>query len=95
MNPSLSPSTTSSSLCGCHVGSTQPAVGPGSWLTPEQVVEYVRGAVTLGTLRNYRSARIGPRYLKVGRSIFYTVGAISDWLAELAVEDDLRWRDRL
>jgi hypothetical protein len=58
-------------------------------------VEYLRGAVTLGTLRNYRSARIGPRYLKVGRSIFYTLSSVDDWLAELSATDDLRWNDRL
>lgn len=80
--------------CGCHTPSAG-VTGPASWLTPEQVVEYVRGAVTLGTLRNYRSARIGPRHRKVGRSIFYTVEAINDWLAELALVDERRWRDQL
>lgn len=80
--------------CGCHASGTN-FVGPASWLSPEQVVDYVRGAVTLGTLRNYRSARIGPRYLKVGRSIFYNVEAVNDWLAELALEDERRWKDQM
>jgi hypothetical protein len=92
MNPP--PSPTNGCTCGCHATGMD-SIGPASWLTPEQVVEYVRGAITLGTLRNYRSARIGPRHLKVGRSIFYTVEAINHWLAELAVEDERRWRDQL
>ena len=81
--------------CDCHASGTKPVVGPDSWLTPEQVVEYVRGAVTLGTLRNYRSARIGPRYHKVGRSIFYATESVNAWLSALAVDDELRWNDRI
>lgn len=92
MNPLTS--AISGCSCGCHASGTNSA-GPASWLTPEQVVDYLRGAVTLGTLRNYRSARIGPRHRKVGRSIFYTVEAINDWLAELALEDERRWKDQL
>ena len=82
------------SVCGCHLGPVGPE-GTARWLTPEQVVAYVHGAVSLGTLRNYRSARIGPRYLKVGRSVFYTVDSVQDWLTELSREDDLRWNDSL
>lgn len=80
--------------CGCHASSAHTG-GRMLWLTPEELVEHLRGAVTLGTLRNYRSARTGPRYLKVGRSIFYTLESVNDWLAELATEDELRWNDRL
>jgi hypothetical protein len=85
------PSPINGCSCGCHA-SGMDSVRP-AWLTPEQVVEYVRGAVTLGTLRNYRSARVGPRFLKVGRTIFYTVESIDAWLAELTVDADHRWRD--
>ena len=91
---STPPSSINACHCGCHTAPANPS-GPDSWLTPEEVVEYVRGAVTLGTLRNYRSARVGPRHLKVGRSVFYTVEAINDWLSELAVADERRWRDQL
>lgn len=81
--------------CGCQACAAHraDARGPETWLTPEEVVDYVRGAVTLGTLRNYRSARVGPRFLKVGRTIFYTVESIDAWLAELTVDADHRWRD--
>ena len=79
--------------CGCHRLRT--SLTTAAWMTPEQVVEYVHGAVTVGTLRNYRSARIGPRYRKVGRAVFYTVDSIHDWLAELSRDDDLRWNDNL
>ena len=78
--------------CDCHPDAFA-ADDPRAWLTPEELVEHLRGAVSLGTLRNYRSARTGPRYLKVGRSIFYTVESVNGWLAELAAEDELRWND--
>jgi len=84
---------TSSCSCGCHHDESVADV-PTTWLTPEELVEHLRGAVTVGTLRNYRAARIGPRYLKVGRSIFYTLDNVNDWLAELAAADELRWNDR-
>ena len=85
---------TSSCSCGCHPDASV-ADGPKTWLTPEELVQHLRGAVTLGTLRNYRAARTGPRYLKVGRSIFYTLESVDTWLAELAVDDERRWNDRL
>ena len=93
----IDPVSINSCVCGAgsHRDGTHDASDPAFWLTPDQVVAYVRGAVTLGTLRNYRSARIGPRHLKVGRSIFYTVESVHAWLADLAADDELRWNDRL
>lgn len=84
---------TSTCSCDCHPRAS--VARPKTWLTPEELVEHLRGAVTLGTLRNYRAARTGPRYLKVGRSVFYTLESVDTWLAELAVADDLRWNDRV
>jgi hypothetical protein len=64
------------------------------WLTPEEVVSLMRGAFTLGTLRNYRSARIGPAYVKLGRAIFYPRAEVDAWLEEQVRLSDERWNDR-
>ena len=39
------------------------------WLTSEQVEEEY--GIPAGTLRNWRSAKIGPRYSKTGREVRY------------------------
>ncbi|MEC5291756.1 helix-turn-helix domain-containing protein [Aurantimonas sp. C2-6-R+9] len=49
------------------------------YLTPEEVAERYRGAITIGTLRNWRSMRIGPAYVKVGKSVLYPVNEIEAW----------------
>lgn len=49
------------------------------YLTPEEVAERYRGTITIGTLRNWRSMRIGPAYLKVGKSVLYPVNEIEAW----------------
>lgn len=67
---------------------------PSTWMTPDEVVDYVRGAVTLGTLRHYRSARIGPSFVKVGRAVFYPAPAVHQWLADEASAAEDRWHDR-
>lgn len=86
-----SPTTTHCS-CGCRACAAPraDARGPETWLTPEQVVEYVRGAVTLGTLRNYRSARGGPRFLNCALTIRSAVddAALVEYLPALAVYAD-------
>ena len=40
-------------------------------LTPEQAVDVFGGAVTVGTLRNWRFLGQGPKYLKIGRRVLY------------------------
>jgi hypothetical protein len=49
------------------------------YLTPEEVSERYRGAVSVGTLRNWRSMRIGPSYVKVGKGVLYPVGELEAW----------------
>ena len=49
------------------------------YLTPEEVVIRYRGEMSVGTLRNWRSMRIGPPYIKFGRSILYPVYALDEW----------------
>lgn len=51
----------------------------GKFLTPEEVAERYRGAVSLGTLRNWRKKRYGSAFLKIGRSILYLVEEFDTW----------------
>jgi hypothetical protein len=49
------------------------------FLTPEEVAERYRGEVSVGTLRNWRSMRIGPSFVKIGRAILYPVTELDAW----------------
>ena len=48
------------------------------YLTPEEVVDRYRGGVSLGTLRNWRTRRIGPSYIKIGKAVLYPVEELED-----------------
>ena len=39
------------------------------FLTADEVAERYRGEISLGTLRNWRSARIGPTFVKIGKAV--------------------------
>jgi hypothetical protein len=41
------------------------------FLTLNEVVERYRGQISEGTLRNWRSMRVGPSFLKVGKGVPY------------------------
>jgi Helix-turn-helix domain len=45
--------------------------------TPEEVSEYLR--VTVKTLKNWRSLRTGPRYLKAGGRVRYRWADVERW----------------
>ena len=49
------------------------------FLTAEEVAERYRGEVSVGTLRNWRSARIGPAFVKIGKAILYPVEELDAW----------------
>ena len=49
------------------------------YLTPSEVVQRYRQQLTLGTLRNWRSKRIGPSYVRVGKSILYAAASLDEW----------------
>ena len=49
------------------------------FLTAEEVVARYRGEVTSGTLRNWRSARVGPDFLKIGKAVLYPVDGLDEW----------------
>jgi hypothetical protein len=41
------------------------------FLTLNEVIERYRGQISEGTLRNGRSMRVGPSFLKVGKAVLY------------------------
>lgn len=49
------------------------------YLTEAEVVERYRHAVSSGTLRNWRTQRTGPAYVKVGKAVLYPISALDDW----------------
>jgi hypothetical protein len=50
-----------------------------TFLTAEEVVLRYRGEITLGTLRNWRSMRIGPTFVKIGKAVLYPVLELEAW----------------
>ena len=50
--------------------------------TPEEVAEYL--GLTAKTLKNWRSLRIGPRYLKTGGRVRYRWADVEKWHDERA-----------
>lgn len=48
-------------------------------LTEQEVIARYRGAITIATLQAWRTHRTGPTYLKVGRTVLYSRGALSVW----------------
>lgn len=53
--------------------------GETRYLTDEEVAERYRGAISTGTLRNWRAARVGPAYIKSGKSVLYSAEALDAW----------------
>lgn len=49
------------------------------YLTLAEVIERYRGQVSEGTLRNWRSMRIGPSFLKIGKAVLYPVEELDRW----------------
>ena len=56
-----------------------PVVASLAFLTEEEVSGRYRGAVSAGTLRNWRSKHVGPPYLKVGKSVLYPLEGLLTW----------------
>ncbi|QJB21856.1 hypothetical protein KNU94_gp76 [Xanthomonas phage FoX2] len=51
------------------------------YLTPSQLVARWGKAVTTGTPSNWRSQWKGPAYVKPGRSVRYTLAAVTEYEA--------------
>jgi hypothetical protein len=43
------------------------------------VVERYRGQISEGTLRNWRSMRIGPSFIKIGKAVLYPSDELDRW----------------
>jgi predicted DNA-binding transcriptional regulator AlpA len=54
-------------------------VDPNEMLSPSEAAKLIRQQVT--TLSAWRNLDKGPRYLKVGRSVFYLRSDLQAWLA--------------
>ncbi|MFP1132610.1 helix-turn-helix transcriptional regulator [Asticcacaulis sp. AND118] len=50
-----------------------------TFLTPEEVAERYRGSISVGTLRNWRSMKIGPSFVKIGKAVLYHVDELDAW----------------
>lgn len=55
------------------------------YLTPEEVTERFRGAISTGTLANWRAMRVGPAFVKIGKSIVYPVPELDEWANQQTV----------
>jgi hypothetical protein len=68
------------------------------FLTLNEVVERYRGQISEGTLRNWRSMRIGPSFIKIGKAILYPLEELDRWDRRSLVVADLHdrslWRKR-
>ena len=74
--------STETSPCQCATSPIQSIVRD-AYLTPAQLVDYLDGAVTETTLRNWRCDRRGPTPTVIGRDVRYRVKVVDEWLAEL------------
>lgn len=55
-----------------------PPAGP-VFLTVEEVIKRYRAQVSEGTLRNWRSMRIGLSFIKIGKAILYPLEQLDRW----------------
>lgn len=49
------------------------------YLTAEEVAERYRSEISVGTLRNWRVARIGPTFIKIGKAVLYPIDELDAW----------------
>jgi hypothetical protein len=54
-------------------------MGDRKYLTVEEVWERYRGAVSVGTLRNWRTMRVGPAFVKIGKAVLYPIAELDAW----------------
>jgi hypothetical protein len=64
------------------------------YLTAEEVAERYRGAVSVGTLRNWRAMRVGPAFVKSGKQSSTqltgsTLGRRKTWCRAVRLDDCL------
>ena len=49
------------------------------FLRPHEVSQRYRGLISPGTLRNWRSMRTGPPYIKIGKAVLYPIDQLDAW----------------
>lgn len=49
------------------------------YLTQDEVAERYRGMISVRTLSNWRSLKIGPRYTKIGKTVLYEESELDEW----------------
>lgn len=57
----------------------QPAQKQSTYLTPQELVQRWNGAVTTGTLANWRNQGKGPIYIKFGSRVRYPLNAVIEF----------------
>ena len=49
------------------------------FLTTDEVAARYRGEVSVGTLENWRTQRVGPPFVKIGKAVLYPVEELDAW----------------
>lgn len=55
---------------------------PSKFLTPQQLAQRWVGAVTTGTLANWRCQKVGPTFAKLRGRILYPLAEVEAWEAQ-------------
>ncbi|MEF2559435.1 DNA-binding protein [Aurantimonas sp. C2-5-R2] len=53
-----------------------------AYLKLDEVVERYRNQISAATLRNWRSKRIGPSFIKIGKAVLYPVNELGSGLID-------------
>jgi hypothetical protein len=69
----------------CDLEETGVADDP-KFLTADEVFARYRGEISPGTLRNWRSLRVGPAFVKIGKAVLYPVSELDAWDRENLVK---------
>ena len=56
-----------------------PVMPATAFLTTDEVSTRYRGEISAGTLRNWRSMKIGPSFLKIGKAVLYPLAELEAW----------------
>lgn len=58
------------------------------FLTPAELAKRWNGAVTVGTLANWRSNSTGPAFQKIGTRVRYSLAKVLEWEAANVANDN-------